>query len=165
MVCHAGAPKVSTEPRFTLAGAHLLSLEGKRPTLMGSRCKHCGELYFPAASGCTRCGATELEACELGRDGRLWSWTIQSFCPKPPYNSGETELDFKPYGVGYVEMASGLKVESRLTLADPAQLHIGMPMELTLEPYRRPPQGEPVFTFAFRPALVEPAGPAEETTA
>ena len=148
-----------------LAGAHLLRLGSQRPTLMGSRCTQCGEQYFPAARGCTRCSATELEACDLGREGRLWSWTVQSFCPKPPYNGGETELDFKPYGVGYVEMASGLKVESRLTLADPALLQIGMAMELSLEPYRRPPQGEPVFTFAFRPAQPAPAGSAKETLA
>jgi len=151
------APKVSTEPRVGLAAAHLLNLEGERLTLMGSRCRPCGEHYFPAARGCTRCGATDLEACDLGSEGRLWSWTIQGFCPKTPYNSGETDADFKPFGVGYVEMASGLKVESRLTLADPARLHIGMTMELTLEPYRRLPQGEPVFTFAF--------GPAQEATA
>jgi uncharacterized protein len=143
---------MNPEPRFNLAGAHLLNLRGTRPTLMGSRCTKCGEAFFPAARGCTRCSATELEPLDLGREGRLWSWTVQGFCPKPPYNSGESDADFTPYGVGYVEMASGLKVESRLTLADPAQLHIGMPMELTLEPYRRPPDGEPVFTFAFRPA-------------
>jgi uncharacterized OB-fold protein len=156
---------MNDQPQLRLAGAHLLRLDGQRPTLMGSRCTQCGEQYFPAARGCTRCSATELEACDLGREGRLWSWTVQSFCPKPPYNGGETELDFKPYGVGYVEMASGLKVESRLTLADPALLQIGMAMELSLEPYRRPPQGEPVFTFAFRPAQPAPAGSAKETLA
>ena len=143
---------MSTEPPIQLAAAHLLNLQGRRPSLMGSRCKHCGEFYFPATGGCTRCGQADLEACDLGSEGRLWSWTIQGFCPKPPYDSGETEADFKPFGVGYVEMACGLKVESRLTLADPAQLHIGMPMELTLEPYRRPAQGEPVYIFAFQPA-------------
>jgi uncharacterized OB-fold protein len=140
-----------------LAAPHLLNLGGARPTLMGSRCMQCAELYFPAARGCTRCSSTNLEACDLGSEGRLWSWTVQDFLPKPPYDSGETEADFRPYGVGYVELASGLKVECRLTLADPKRLRIGMPMALTLEPYRRPPGGEPTFTFAF--------APVEETTA
>lgn len=143
---------MNLEPRPQLVAAHLLNLQGPRPSLMGSRCTRCGEHYFPAARGCTRCSATELEAFDLGSEGRLWSWTVQGFRPKPPYNSGETDADFKPYGVGYVEMASGLKVESRLTVADPAQLRIGMAMELTLEAYRRPPGGEPVYTYAFRPA-------------
>jgi uncharacterized OB-fold protein len=143
---------MNLEPRSQLVATHLLNLHGLRLTLMGSRCTRCGEHYFPAARGCTRCSATDLEAFDLGCEGHLWSWTVQGFLPKTPYNSGETDADFKPYGVGYVEMACGLKVESRLTVADPAQLHIGMAMELALEPYRRPPKGEPVYTYAFRPA-------------
>ena len=107
----------------------------------------------------------QLEAVDLGSRGRLWSWTVQGFCPKPPYDGTTNEADFRPYGVGYVELADGIKVESRLTLADPARLRIGMAMELTLEPYRRPPQGEPVFTFAFGPAQPAAAGTAKEALA
>lgn len=123
--------------------------------LLGSRCKQCGEIYFPARSACTRCCATDSEEIELGNRGHLWSWTIQGFLPKLPYNSGETEQSFKPYGVGYVEMPSGIKIESRLTVADPAQLQIGMPMQLTLDPYRVTADGDRVFTFAFAPQTME----------
>lgn len=135
-----------------LVAAHLLDLQGATPTLRGSRCARCGEHYFPAARGCTRCSSTELEPCDLGREGKLWSWTVQDFLPKSPYDSGETEQDFVPYGVGYVELACGLKVESRLTLADPARLRIGMPMVLELQPYRSQPGAASVYTFAFAPA-------------
>ena len=152
---------MTIEPGATPVAAHLLNLQGARPSLTGSRCTSCGEVYFPAARGCTRCGSTALDACDLGGAGRLWSWTVQGFCPKPPYDSGESEHDFTPYGVGYVELASGLKVESRLTVADPARLRIGMPMALTLQAYRRPGAGAPVFTFAFEP--VDTAGAAEAT--
>ena len=93
-----------------------------------------------------------MEAFNLGSEGLLWSWTIQGFQPKTPYNGGESEADFKPYGVGYVEMPSGVKVESRLTVADPAALRIGMPMVLTLEAYRQVAGEAPVFTYAFAPA-------------
>ena len=144
------ATKAPLQPK--LAAAHLLNLQGDRPTLMGSRCTGCGEHYFPSTRGCTRCGSTDLAPADLGSEGRLWSWTVQSFCPKPPYNGIDNESAFEPYGVGYVEIACGLKVESRLTLSDPTRLRIGMPMELTLEPYRQVPAGQPVFTFAFRPA-------------
>lgn len=134
-----------------LACPSLLTQEGGRYQLVGSRCRQCGELYFPARSGCTRCRSTEFEPAVIGDHGRLWSWTVQDFLPKPPYNSGETEQTFRPYGVGYIEMPSGLKVESRLTVADPALLKIGMPMRLTLEPYRTAPDGT-VHTYAFAPA-------------
>lgn len=135
-----------------LASAALLYKAAGGYGLAGSRCRQCGEVYFPARTGCTRCCATDSEPYELGGHGVLWSWTIQGFLPKAPYNSGETEQNFKPYGVGYVEMPSGIKVESRLTVADPALLKIGMPMELTLEAYRTTPAGEHVFTYAFQPA-------------
>ncbi|HEY8330234.1 MAG TPA: OB-fold domain-containing protein [Pseudomonas sp.] len=138
-----------------LAGGHLLRAGAQGPILLGSRCRQCGECYFPIADNCTRCSATEFERCEIGRQGRLWSWTIQGFLPKAPYNSGESEVDFQPYGVGYVEMPCGVKVESRLTVADPQQLHIGMPMELTLVRYGRNAVGEPLHTFAFAPLAAE----------
>jgi uncharacterized OB-fold protein len=138
-----------------LLAPHLLRLDGAHPALLGSRCSACGEAYFPAARGCTRCCGTEMEPFDLGRHGRLWSWTVQDFCPKPPYDGAASEADFRPYGVGYVEMACGLKVESRLTLADPQQLRIGMAMELTLDPYRVEADGTAVHTYAFKPVLGE----------
>lgn len=135
-----------------LACPDLLDLTGGKPVLLGSRCRACGELYFPASHGCTCCCATDMEPHALGSEGRLWSWTIQGFQPKAPYKGGESEADFRPYGVGYVEMPCGVKVESRLTVADPALLKIGMPMALTLEAYRQVPGEAPVYTFAFAPA-------------
>jgi uncharacterized OB-fold protein len=127
-------------------------------TLLGSRCVSCGEMFFPAQRSCTRCCGTELEPCELGDRGTLWSWTIQGFMPKSPYNGGDVAAAFQPYGVGYIQMPSQLKVESRLTINDPAQLKIGMHMQLTLDPYRRMAEGREVFTFAFQPMQNDNAG-------
>jgi uncharacterized OB-fold protein len=142
-----------------LIAPHLLRLDGPQPALVGNRCGACGEVYFPAARGCTRCCGTQLAPFDLGHRGRLWSWTVQAFCPKPPYDGVENEADFQPYGVGYVEMACGVKVESRLTLADPARLRIGMAMDLVLEPYRRDADGTAMHTHAFAPAEDEEARP------
>jgi uncharacterized OB-fold protein len=139
-------------PPPLLACPDLLRFEGDRPHLVGCECDVCGEVYFPAATSCTRCLSSRMKPRNLGRDGTLWSWTIQEFLPKPPYDSGETPETFRPYGVGYVEMASGIKVESRLTVADPTQLRIGMPLELTLVPYRVADDGRETHTFAFAPA-------------
>lgn len=135
-----------------LACASLLRLDALRPSLIGSRCVDCAEVYFPSTASCTRCLGSRMEPYDLGSSGVLWSWTVQGFMPKPPYDSGETAESFRPYGVGYVEMACGIRVESRLTLADPASLHIGMPMELTIVPYRVTADGKHVSTFAFEPA-------------
>lgn len=132
-------------------------------TLLGSRCESCGEHFFPVQTGCANCCGTDLVSCSLGDRGTLWSWTVQGFMPKTPYDSGETAETFQPYGVGYIEMPSGIKVEARLTVADPAQLRIGMPMALVLDPYRG--GDEPIYTFAFAPVAagtLESAGGSHE---
>ena len=121
-------------------------------TLLGSRCRACGEQFFPVTRACARCCGTDVEDCALGDRGSLWSWTVQGFPPKAPYDGGDGSDSFRPFGVGYVQLASGLKVEARLTAADPAQLRIGMPMVLVAEPYRAVPGGETVLTYAFAPA-------------
>lgn len=139
--------------KFALACPELIRFEGDHPHLLGSECADCGEVYFPAASSCTRCLSPHMKDRDLGRRGTLWSWTIQGFLPKAPYNSGETPDTFKPYGVGYVQMECGIKIETRLTVAEPEALNIGMPMRLTLIPYRVSAEGEHTFTFAFEPAL------------
>ena len=137
---------------MNLACPHLLRETPGGYVLLGSRCRGCDEHYFPFQAGCTRCGGVDLEEVVLGDRGTLWTWTVQGFLPKTPYNSGETDATFRPYGVGYVEMPCGVKVESRLTENDPAKLRIGMPMRLVLEAYRTAEDGSKVHTFAFAPA-------------
>ena len=44
-----------------------------------------------------------------------------------------------------------MKVETRLTEADPDVLQTGMEMELVLVPFRTDDDGNEVVTFAFRP--------------
>ena len=81
--------------------------------------------------------------------GRLWAWTTQGFPPPTPY-SGPTGPAFVPFGVGYVELGD-VKVEARLTEADPDALRTGMDMELVVVPFRTDDDGNEVVTFAFRP--------------
>lgn len=117
--------------------------------LVGSECDRCGVVTFPSQSSCPRCTSLEVSERLLARQGTLWTWTIQSFPPKsPPYAVDDPEA-FEPYGVGYIELPGEVRVETRLTVADPKQLRTGMPMELTLIPA---PGAEPhVVTYAFRP--------------
>jgi uncharacterized OB-fold protein len=56
-----------------------------------------------------------------------------------------------PYGVGYVELPGEVKVETRLTEADPDRLQQGMEMELVVVPFRTDDKGDEIVTFAFRP--------------
>jgi uncharacterized OB-fold protein len=123
------------------------------PHLIGSRCTKCSTVVFPTAIGCPRCGSDEMERHELGRRGRLFTWTTQGFLPKEPYTGPETEETFAGWALGYVELPGEVMVETRLTESDPARLHIGMEMELVVVPFRRDDDTE-IVTFAFAPVEV-----------
>lgn len=81
------------------------------PALLCSRCQRCGRAAFPAQNSCPACCSGEVRIEELPRRGTLWTYTIQRFMPKPPYNSAETRDTFQPYGVGYVEFPGAVRVE------------------------------------------------------
>ena len=119
------------------------------PRLIGSRCAACAIVTFPAQESCPRCASTEMAEHLLPRRGRLWAWTTQEFPPPTPPYAGPTGAAFVPYGVGYVELAGEVRVETRLTTTE--GLRIGMDMELVLVPSRTDDDGTEVVTFAFRP--------------
>lgn len=130
----------------------LFSWPDSNPALLCSRCQDCGRAAFPCQGSCNACGSREVEVEKLPGRGTLWTWTVQRFMPKSPYNSGETQETFTPYGVGYVELPGGVRVEGRLTENDPTKLEIGMDMEVVFAPYRQDEDGTDVIGFSFRPA-------------
>ena len=125
------------------------------PQLIGGRCAGCGSVTFPQPPSCARCGSVEVERHLLPRQGTLWTFTTQGFLPKEPYASGETMETFRPFGVGIIQLGDEVRVESRLTVADPEALAFGMDMELVVVPFRTDDDGTEVVTYAFAP--VEPA--------
>ena len=121
------------------------------PRLIGSRCGACKIITFPTQDSCPRCASTEMREQLLDRRGRLWAWTTQHFPPPSPPYAGPTGEAFVPYGIGYVELPGEVKVEARLTEADPERLTEGMEMELVVVPFRTDDKGNEIVTFAFRP--------------
>lgn len=122
------------------------------PQLIGSRCPSCAAITFPQQGSCPRCGNAEMERHLLPRQGTLWTFTTQEFLPKEPYAGGETMETFKPYGVGIVQLGDEVRVEGRLTVADPDELRIGMNLELVIVPFRTDDDGTEVMTYAFAPS-------------
>lgn len=130
----------------------LFTWPSDNPRLIGSRCVECDNHMFPTQAGCPRCTGTSTEEVELSGRGTLWTWTIQGYPPKsPPYAGPSDPKTFEPFGVGYIELPGELKVESRLTISDPAELEIGMELEMVLVPLYTNDDGEEVLTFAFAP--------------
>lgn len=129
----------------------IFEIRDGRPVLIGSRCVNCGNHMFPRQRGCPRCMADEQVDVELATTGTLWTWTVQAFPPKAPPYLGPVGEDFTPFGVGYVELAGQVRVESRLTESDPDKLEIGMKMELVLDVLGTNDDGDEVVTYAFAP--------------
>ncbi|HSW06034.1 Zn-ribbon domain-containing OB-fold protein [Aquabacterium sp.] len=120
------------------------------PQLIGGRCTDCGSFHFPPQDNCPHCAGLAVERQPLSRRGTLWTWTVQGFVPPVPPYAGAVE-GFVPFGVGYVELPEGLCVQGRLTVNDPAQLRIGMTMELTTETLHTDADGAHIVSYAFRP--------------
>ena len=125
----------------------LIAGTAEEPRLIGSECRRCRTVTFPRQGSCPRCTSQDVAERLLARQGTLWTWTIQCFPPKSPPYAGDRE-SFEPYGVGYVELPGEVRVETLLTVDDPQELRIGMPMELTLIPA---PGSSGAMTYAFRP--------------
>ena len=119
-----------------------LITEDNPPHLIGGRERETGRVVFPCPLG------DRYEAVALSRTGTLWSYTIQRYRPKsPPYKGPEA---FRPWAVAYVELPGEVIVESRLTDVAFEDIHIGMPLELTMIPLD-PDAADSVMIPAFRP--------------
>jgi uncharacterized OB-fold protein len=127
----------------------LLDMGGGEPRLIGGRHKDTGRVSFPLPQGAE---GAQYEVVKLAREGKLWSFTVQRFRPKsPPYAGADDERSFKPFALGYVELAGEVIVETRIETDDVAKLKIGMTMQLAAVPFVRA-SGDTVLTYAFRPA-------------
>jgi uncharacterized OB-fold protein len=119
-----------------------LFTEESQPRLTGGRNRATGRIVFPCPPG------KDYEPCPLGREGTLWSYTIQRYRPKsPPYAGPEA---FEPWPVAYVELPGETIVEARLTNVAFEDIRIGMPLELTFIPLD-PAAADPVMIHAFQP--------------
>jgi uncharacterized OB-fold protein len=118
------------------------------PRLWAGRDRETGKLVFPLPGGAE---AARYEAVQLSPRGRLWSYTVQRFPPKPPFQGEQDPTKFRPYAVGYVELPGEIIVESRIETDSFNALKVGLPMELVLTNFRKTEEGDDVITYAFRP--------------
>ncbi len=129
----------------------LFTWPSDEPALIGATCADCGATSWPAQAFCPRCSSPNMEQRELPRRGTLVAWTTQSFLPKDPYIGTETNDDFQPFGVGLIQLDDIVRVETRLTVADPAVLRSGMEMEFVVIPFVTDADGNEVMIHAFAP--------------
>ena len=120
-----------------------LFTEEMPPRLVGGRDRETGRIVFPCPADAA------YEPVPLGREGALWSYTIQRFRPKtPPYAGPEA---FRPWIVAYVELPDETIVEARLVDVAFEHVRIGMKLRLVQVPLD-PDAADSVLIPAFAPA-------------
>ena len=134
-----------------LIAEHLFRVEGDRAVLLGSRRRSTGVVKFPAERPELFDGTDDIEPVELATEGSLFTFTTQEFPPPLPYRGKRSPEDFRPYVVGFVELADHVLVESLIVGAPADDLRIGQQLVSTTTTIEFD-DGRPVLTFAFRPA-------------
>lgn len=141
------------------AGKQMPALEGwftwppsPEPHLIGSRCRSCGDYFFPRVSAChnPNCMSTDVEEVLLSRRVKLYAYTINYFPAPPPYVPSDP---FVPYGTGVVELEKEkMKIQGQIASGcDLEALKVGMEMELVLEPLYTDSEGNEVVAWKFKP--------------
>ncbi len=103
----------------------LLRDDAGTAVLLGSSCGGCGRPSFPRSDVCCWCGRPDPDPVELSTTGTLWGWAVVHSAP--PGYAGPV-----PYGMGVVELPEGLRVVSRIDVADEAALTQGRPVRLVV---------------------------------
>jgi uncharacterized OB-fold protein len=113
--------------------------------LLCSHCTDCSSDFFPRGDTCPYCSAGSVVDVDLdGAGATLWAYTTVN-APPPGYEGPV------PYGFGVVELPSGMRIVTRLTVADLAVLETGLPMELTCDVVATDADGTEVVVWAFAP--------------
>ena len=106
--------------------------------IMGTRCKDCGQSFFPPRADCHSCLTSHMEWFEITGTGKLVTYSRLAFAP----------LRFKddlPYAIALVDF-DGVKVFGRIAPSiDPDRLEAGMAMRCQANPL---PNGQINYVFA-----------------
>jgi uncharacterized OB-fold protein len=123
-----------------------------QPRLKGTKCLSCGTYFFPKTFICgdPDCrDKTKVEEVLFGREGTLWTYTVQYYPPPAPFRAPEP---FSPYAIGMVDLPEGPRITTMLTGRDPESWRIGDKVEMVVETMYEDENGNDVVTWKFRPA-------------
>jgi uncharacterized OB-fold protein len=121
--------------------------------LVGSHCEDCGTYYFPKGLSCRNPDCTNKRVTDvlLGRTGRLYSYTVQSYRPPALFRSEP----WQPYAIGLIDLPEHIRVMSMLSGFDLDNIEIGTQVELITESLYTDETGTRVHTYKYSPAAAE----------
>ena len=96
--------------------------------VMGTRCKQCGNFYFPPKMDCPSCLGSEVEWVEVPPDGRLLTFSTVRY--EPTGFEGDA-----PYTIAVGEFGNGVRIFSRLS-KDIKETEIKVGLKLKVVPVK-----------------------------
>ena len=126
----------------------------ERYRLVGSRCKACGQLWWPARHGkvCGKCNSRDLEEYEFDHKGELFvHHTEAENYPIPPIQGFEVYGDTRIFAV--VKLARENIYIGATDIVDclPEDVKDGMKVKLVLRKCRREANGNWSYRFMWAP--------------
>lgn len=111
-------PDEESKPFFEGAREHRLMLQ---------RCGACGTTHWPVKSRCPQCLSTDLTWVQASGRGTLYTYTLMHQIIHPGFAA---EV---PYTIAEIDLAEGPRIISTIIGCSPADLRIGMALEVTFE--------------------------------
>jgi uncharacterized OB-fold protein len=129
------APTVSPDTKFFWTGL-------RNHELLIQRCTQCGRLRNPPRPMCPHCQSLNWDALESKGQGTVYSYVMPQYPPMP-------FMDY-PYIVVLVELDEGIRLVSNLIGIEPADVEVGMPVEVCFDTFDDS-AGDDVVLHQFRP--------------
>jgi uncharacterized OB-fold protein len=90
--------------------------------LVGTKCKKCGEVYFPPRADCAKCMSSDMEWRNYSGKGRLVTFTTIHAAP-----TGFD--DMAPYTIGVIDLHEGGRLLAWVEGITQEELKIGMELK------------------------------------
>ena len=112
--------------RYLICIENLLPFfEGMRDgKLVTTKCKKCGELFFPPQKDCPTCRDSDMEWVELKKEGVLETLTV-IFVRPPSFE------DYEPYTVAIAKLDDGVRITAWLK-GDPQRVRVGQRVKIEI---------------------------------
>jgi uncharacterized OB-fold protein len=111
-----GEDEMSEVPLFTIEQFYKFIGEKK---LMAVKCLKCASLLFPPKNICPKCFSTDLEWIELGKRGKLVTYTVIHISPAQFQSMA-------PYSIGIVKLEEGIHLLGMIRDVKPEKIKVGM---------------------------------------
>lgn len=127
-LCIAARRSLSNQAaRLEMSNVFYAREEEQNIRLHGSKCRKCGLVQFPITEVCIGCRTVQqMETIALSRCGHVFTYTVDYLYPSPNKATIMTVVDLENGGRLYLQM----------TDAEPEEIAIGMPVELTFRRLR-----------------------------